>query len=211
VTPGQFSVLLVSAIFAFVANAVLRWWQYKRDLWIARLEKYCEAVQSAADCATEDWSVKKSASLKQQDAKLWAEVLIKEARLFGLQSRIDGLRVSFERRLSREASAQLVDLSAKLNDALTGGDWHEPIRAANPVRALEAQQYASAVIVSARNGMATAFSAGGTLEWFLRKEFGAIERIINDRAFRITLAIEAVIVLIVVLYAFVVQLKGWPK
>jgi hypothetical protein len=206
VTPGQFTVLLLSAVFAFVANAGLRWWQYRRDLWIARVEKYCEAVQAAADCATEYWSVKKSA--KHDDEKFWSELLIKEARLFGLQLRIDELRVSFQGRLSEQASAELIDFSAKLNDALTGGDWLEPIRAADSVRALAAQEYASVVIVRARTGTATAFSAAGTLDWFLRNETAAFQQIMRDRAFRSVLAIEAAIVLIAMLYVIYIQLAN---
>lgn len=94
--------LLVGAVIGFASAGGLRWWQYRRDLWLGRVKDLVDAIVAYATASAEYW-----ASTYDDDDKGKSAKTLDEATIIGLQTCIDGLLASVILRMD-EADAELV-------------------------------------------------------------------------------------------------------
>lgn len=158
--------ILVGAVIGAAAQGSLRWWQYRRDLWLQSVETFCDAVEKAADLATEHWLFCKDGTPESDDAD--RSVRGQEIRLIGLQARLDAQLAMFSERLSDESRGALESAVNRLSDGMMGGDFGSKVRSPDPERAREAQILASELVVVARRSASTAITVGGFMR-FLRE------------------------------------------
>ena len=133
--------ILVGAALGFASALSLKWWAYRRDLWLSRVDNFCEAVDAAADVASEYWLE----SRVDADAALSRSLDLKEAKIIGLQTRLDGLYASLE-----FDNPILEQRLSELRDALTGGNFNVANRDADGERVRLVQTHASDLIVECR-------------------------------------------------------------
>ena len=156
--------ILSGAVLGFATTGGLRWWQYRRDLWLARVEGFCKAVEEAADQASDYWlKSKKAKKLKDNDAEERRKIRVAEVKLIGLQIKIDGLFVSIENRLLNKDQERIQSLLNDLTEALTGGDFEVMVRSRDEDRARLCQSCASEIVVLARTSSDRALNFAGTI------------------------------------------------
>lgn len=161
--------ILVGGLAGFASAAALRWWQYKRDLWLSRVERFCVDIDKAADVATEYWLKSKApAEIDDDDAGVISALDVHEARIIGLQIRMDGGLVTFSERLCRDDQRALEQLSNDFTSAMTGGDFGALARPPDPDRARLVQMYASELALEARRSAARALEAWHTFRYLTR-------------------------------------------
>ncbi|HEX5516360.1 MAG TPA: hypothetical protein VFX32_02065 [Pseudolabrys sp.] len=123
--------LLVGAIVGFLSAFLLRSWQYRRDLWLKRIEGLCTALDAAAEASTKYWI--------GADAPASAAPA---ARILGLQARIDSMFADLE--LNNEP--KLIPTLNDFRDSSTGGNFESIPFEADHDRARLVQIYASELI-----------------------------------------------------------------
>ncbi|WP_156648104.1 hypothetical protein [Methylobacterium sp. Leaf88] len=165
--------LALGAAFGFASTGAIRWWQYRRDLWIGEIERFCDTLDAAAECAAEYWIREKlSASVgvnpTSDEIKAAIEVSLYEARLLGFQNRLDGMLYSISSRLPESDKLRLEMNMAGFSDALTGGSYGSASRTADPNRVQLAQVNASDMLVELRRSLAKALSLSGTASHYFR-------------------------------------------
>jgi len=167
----------LGALLGFIGTGSLRWWQYRRDLWLGEVERFCDTLDQAAECATEYWlrnrvevdPPEEGQELDEAGEKLeksCLEVDLYEAKIMGFQTRLDGLSASISDRLIFADVKGLNKSMAGMSDALTGGDFRSASRDPDPDRAQLAQVYASDMIVDTRRSLARAMSLRGTAIYY---------------------------------------------
>ena len=93
--------ILAGGLLGFASAGAIRWWQYRRDLLISRVEKFCDAVEQASEMANEHWLLASPAengewiALSEEARKC----LMGENLLIGKQTLVDGLFASIVPRL----------------------------------------------------------------------------------------------------------------
>lgn len=123
--------LVVGAIIGFLSAFLLRSWQYRRDLWLKRIEGLCTTLDAAAEASTKYWI--------GADAPSSAAPA---SRILGLQTRIDAMFADLE--LDNEP--RLVLTLNDFRDSSTGGNFESAVFAADHDRARLVQIYASELI-----------------------------------------------------------------
>jgi hypothetical protein len=90
--------LLVGAIIGFASAFLLRSWQYRRDVWLKRVEGLCAVLDLAAQSGTEYWIAGRAdqGNGVHKDSSSEAKSDQTEARIIGLQGRVDGMFASLE-------------------------------------------------------------------------------------------------------------------
>lgn len=164
--------LSLGAILGVIGTGSLRWWQYRRDLWLGEVERFCDTLDAAAECATEYWlrsrvdadpTEHNEHSLEtDKSAAKRLEVDLYEAKLMGFQTRLDGLSASISDRLLFKDVINLNNSMSGMSEALTGGDYRSAARDPDPDRAQLPQVYASDMIVDIRRSLARAVTLTGT-------------------------------------------------
>lgn len=97
-----------------MSNLFIRIWQYGQDSWGSLVDSICENLESLGDLGTEYWcSAGKDAT----------EDSIREAKILGLQSRIDGLMGDFYDRVHPSRRKLHIACQSKVRDAATGGSF----------------------------------------------------------------------------------------
>ncbi len=169
--PFEPAQLLLGALAGFAGTATLRWWQYRRDLWLARVERFCADVDKAAEVATEYWLKAKSPAapdLSDEDEALISALDVHEARIIGLQIRVDGGLLCFADRLCKTDKEKLVEKANDFTLALTGGMFGSVARPADPDRARLIQMFASEMTLDARTYAYKALEAWHTFRHISR-------------------------------------------
>lgn len=159
--------IVVGAVLGFTSAGGLRWWQYRRDFWLARVEQFCTTADKGADVATEYWLQKKV--LTAENSGELTSLELKEAALLGLQMRLDGIFAHFEPRLLRAGSTQIQNLMNDLTDAMTGGQFEAASRPPDRERAWLAQMYASELILATRAAAMEAITVAGWARFALER------------------------------------------
>lgn len=166
--------LIAGGVLGFTSAGALRWWQYRRDIWISLVERFCDALEEAADCSTEYWLQEKidpavwdhdsdKAGDAASDKKEQRALAVQEAKILGLQTRLDGLLASFESRLRADDAAKIRLNLEGMTDALTGGNFQGLARGVDAERAQLAQVYAGDLLVDVRRAVDRALSLKGLL------------------------------------------------
>jgi hypothetical protein len=140
--------LLVGAIIGFASAFLLRSWQYRRDVWLKRVEGLCAVLDLAAQSGTEYWIAGRAEQGNgvHKDSSSEAKSDQTEARIIGLQGRVDGMFASLE--LDETNDEDLQRLLSDFRDSLTGGCFGGATRDSDPDRARLVQMYASDLIVA---------------------------------------------------------------
>lgn len=167
----------VGATLGFAGHGALRWWQYRRDAWTQRIERFCETVDEAAKASTEYWIARKakpselgdSSEPESNSVKKYDLLNGQECRLIGLQSRIDGLFASYCYRLHEDATESCKISLAAFTDALTGGEFQAASRAPDYDRARLVQIIASEIIVAVRIAADEAITARGLRDYYFQR------------------------------------------
>lgn len=130
--------IIIGAIFGFLSAIVLRWWQYRRDFWLDRINECCEAIDACAQAGADYW---------YRDApKPEDDIIPNDARVLGLLMRIEGFYASLFS--GKYRSEQLERLLDNFRDALTGGDFYGALRTKDLDRARLIQMYASELMIA---------------------------------------------------------------
>ncbi len=156
--------IVSGAVLGLASAGGLRWWQYRRDLWLARVEGFCKAVEEAADQASDYWlKEKKSKKLRGTGEDDRQKIRVSELKLIGLQVKIDGLFASVEERILNSDRDKIYQLLNGFSEALTGGDFGVVTRDEDESRARLCQTYASEIVVLARTSSDRALNISGTI------------------------------------------------
>lgn len=161
--------ILGAGAVGFASAGGLRWWQYRRDLWMGRVGRFQDSLFDAADCATEYWLVQDETPADApgpQHAERDQDRRIAEAKLLGFQSRMDGLFASISERLLDSDRAKAEQILRKMTDALTGGNFGSRRRPIDIPRSQSAQTYAAELLVVTQLAADNALSVFGTLRYW---------------------------------------------
>lgn len=155
--------VLLGGFLGFAGAGALRWWQYRRDLWISEIERFTDALDEACDLSTEYWLCPKSddRGIVEKDKAL--ELLVQEAKLLGFQIRLDGLLACFVDRLLKEDRKSINSKMGDLSGALTGGSFQSREREADPDRAVLIQATAADLLIEMRQSVRKSLSISGTV------------------------------------------------
>ncbi|WP_139234116.1 hypothetical protein [Methylobacterium pseudosasicola] len=155
--------VLLGGFLGFAGAGALRWWQYRRDLWISEIERFTDALNEACDLSTEYWLCRKSDDKEIIDKDKALELLVQEAKLLGFQIRLDGLQACFIDRLLRDDRKSINSKMSDLSSALTGGSFQSKERDADPDRAILIQATAADLLIEMRQSVRRSLSISGTL------------------------------------------------
>lgn len=97
-----------------ISNLFIRIWQYGHDSWGNLVDSICENLDSLGDIGTEYWC--SAGEELREDA-------IREAKILGLQTRIDGLMGDFYARVHPSRHNLHIVFQSKVRDAATGGKF----------------------------------------------------------------------------------------
>lgn len=164
--------IVVGAVLGFASAGSLRWWQYRRELWLARVEQFCGDVEAAAELATIYWLKEKQkqrhpGEVDEEARRLRQNLVESEHRMLGKQIKIDGLFASFVDRLD-EADADELRITLEGFTAVLTSAFNTAERPARAEEARLAQTLASDLIVTARSAAYRAVAFPGYLK-FLRQ------------------------------------------
>jgi hypothetical protein len=138
---SEFLKLAAGAFFGVIVGLLVQWWKSHRDELRGLCDETCRTITEASDLASKYWL----SSASNQECGL------QEARLIGLQVRIDGYYVLLSRYFRLRRREQLSANLANFYDALTGGTFKDSSRLEDPDRAHAAQTEAARAILSVRN------------------------------------------------------------
>lgn len=155
---------LVGGLFTLAVRGGLRWWQYRRELWLGHVERMIDALDQFAERGTDYWL---SANPPGSPGDNTSDK--QEARLLGLQIRLDGTLEALIDRLSEHDAHAINHKMNDLTAALTGGDFGSRKRDPDPNRARLAQMYASELIVLISAAADRALTAGGLLLFMIER------------------------------------------
>jgi hypothetical protein len=139
---SEFVKLAAGALFGVFVGLLVGWWKSHRDELRGLCDECCRTILDAADVATSYWL---SAGSDTNSAA-------NEARIMGLQVRLDGYRVMVTEFLEPGQRKKLEVAFVAFYDTLTGGDFKSPKRSIDEVRAYAALTKASIVIIAVRQG-----------------------------------------------------------
>lgn len=149
--------LALSALFGVMVGLAVQWWKSYRDETRILCEEFCSCIDEAADISSQYWHV----SGKSSKSK------ILEARILGLQARLDGYRVLVGKKFARLEIESLNEKVADLFDAATGHTFKTENRLSDSDRAIRVQTCASELILQIRTSFERTTSVAGTVERFL--------------------------------------------
>lgn len=174
--------LFLGALIGFASAFLLRSWQYRRDVWLKRVENLCSTVDLAAQSSTEYWTA------RDDDAALsdTTKTDIAEARILGLQTRIDGMVSALE--LDEPDKARILFLLGDLRDCLTGGSFAGAQRRRDLERARLVQMFASDLIVAV---WAAAYSHLSFFAW-LKRRTDQLERVNTKMARQVRRSLDKI-------------------
>ncbi len=139
---NEILIAALSAFFGVVAGVSLEWWKSSRQFTATLCDQFCALIAEAADASARYWLMDGS----DPEAALW------ETRLYGFQRRIIGYNVLLTGRLHDDALDDIQTSLAYLFDGLTGGEFGEPTRIRQIIRAKSVQNQASDSILAIRRG-----------------------------------------------------------
>jgi hypothetical protein len=162
--------ILAGGVIGFASAGTLRFWQYRRDMWIAGVNDFCKAIDEAATLATEYWHKEKLPGPASDKLKcdLFNSVRLSESYLLGLQIKIDQYFSSSSLRLLREDKLRIEEKISLLADALTGGNFGSSLRESDEERSRLAQVYASQIITDIRLSAFRALSIKGASTYYFK-------------------------------------------
>lgn len=108
--------LFIGAVIGFMSAGGLRWWQYRRDLWLGRLKDLVDTIVAYSNASAKYWG-----SSYDDDPKGLSQKAIDEATIIGLQTCIDGLLASVALRLD-EVDARSAQSRFNALSVLAAGD-----------------------------------------------------------------------------------------
>ena len=150
---SEFVKLAAGAFFGVFVGLLVGWWKSHRDELRSLCDECCKTITEAAEAASAYWL---TSSGDEKNT-------INEARLLGLQVRLDGYRVMVVGLLERHQREKLNYAFAEFYDALTGGEFKTSKRSIDNARAHAAQVKASIAILAVRNGFYRTVSLRRTL------------------------------------------------
>lgn len=121
----------------FLGNYALSVIQNSRGHWNKRSEQICAALERAADLGVEYWTAQRTSD---------AETKLIEAKIVGIQSRIDGLVAAFLPSCPVTERGRLLELQIQVRNALTGGSFQSNSEA-DAAKALDVQVCVNLFIV----------------------------------------------------------------
>lgn len=125
--PFEPAQIVVGAVLGFASTGALRWWQYRRDLWLARTKDLSEAVEKFSDEAANYW-----AEVGRRKSHERSNVKLQEARLLGMNTIIDGMWPAIGDRLNEHKAKGIEQLLNEMTIAALSGDFGEDERAPRP-------------------------------------------------------------------------------
>ena len=160
---------IAGALFTLTMRGGLRWWQYRRELWLGHIERLIQVLDQIAERGADYW-LTKSETLEQDTSgkEPDSSVAKHEVRVLGLIIRLDGIFAAISERLSAADSDAIALKMNQLTDALTGGAFGTRDRDVEPDRARLAQTYASELIVLVTGAADRALTVSGSAR-FLRE------------------------------------------
>lgn len=155
---------MLGAILAILSTVVVQFAKARFDELGERCDEISSAALSAADLSSAYW-------LKAPTERSEAHAL-EEAKLLGLQERINGMVVAVLPRLNSPMHAAVQDGLAALVDAISGGAFRVVPREPDADRVIAVQSAAAALIVALRVAHARRLTMRGMIAWpdFRREE-----------------------------------------
>jgi|GEM_PF-6783332 len=160
--PIDFSSLIAGAVGGILTSGTVRWWQYRRDLWLGRVERLCEVVEKAADSATIYWLTEPGKDKDHAFKKM-------EAGLLGQQNKFDRLLTSVQERWRKADQDEIFRLSASFQDGLNGGTFAGERKQIDDKRARAVQFDASELVVVIRIASDRSLTLWETIWHYIRK------------------------------------------
>jgi hypothetical protein len=148
----EFAKLAGSAFFGVIVGLFIQWWKSSRDEFRSLCDEFCETVRETSDVASSYWYADNS-----------DEDIVAEARLTGLQRRLDGYRVLISSRLHDTHRRDLEFMLADFFDAITGGEFRSKSRKRDLERVVGVQTVGADVILCVRRGFANSMTFSSTM------------------------------------------------
>lgn len=122
---------MVTVIFTVVVQI----WKYRRDAFAARIDEFCKLIFETADLGAEYWVTKKPSKTMKSSLEARSKIVLIETKLNGYQSKIGLFAGIIISQIWLDAQDKLNNLTADFFDALTGSEFGDDARSANPQRA----------------------------------------------------------------------------
>lgn len=134
--------LALSAFLGVLVGVAVQWWKSNRDELRILCDEFCRTASDAADLASRYWLT----DSKHEDNK------INEARLLGMQTRLDGYRVLASHSLGEQENKEIEKASVDFFATITGGEFKSRDRLSDTDRITDSQTRGSALILAVRQG-----------------------------------------------------------
>jgi hypothetical protein len=138
----NFGSLITGAVGGWLSGTALELWKSGRQDLAKLCDEFCDAIGEAGDAGAEYWLL---AGDDPQSPGI-------EAKLYGLQRRIDGYHAITCTRLHDAGVTWIADELVKFYDALNGGLFGDPKRLPDMNAARQAQDRAADAILAVRRG-----------------------------------------------------------
>ena len=110
---------LAGAMLAFLAQFLLRGWQYKHEHWIGRAQAFVDLAAETAEVGSSYWC-------RAHDQAQAAETSEREAELIGKLARLDRLLPAISPHLEPDEKENIQQAMNAFLDAVSGGDFGTP-------------------------------------------------------------------------------------
>ncbi|MGE7469220.1 hypothetical protein ACQKLX_07260 [Bosea sp. NPDC003192] len=165
---------ILGASLTLLANTLLRMWQYRRDVWVQRVEKLCDLVDKAADLSAPYWLEEErhdTISARPTDR------VRREAQILGLDIRILGYLDTLQPRLGPRCGSTVSEAAANFHEALTGGSFQSRTAEVDEERSRRVETTAGELLVSLRSAVDEATSVTGTIAHGRRTLLPALKKL----------------------------------
>lgn len=122
--------LLIGALIGFASAGGLRWWQYRRDLWLSRMKDLVDTIVAYSVASSKYWATR-----YESDPKGETQQTIDEANIIGLQTCVDGLLASIVLRMDETHASMAIARFNQLSISAAGGAFGGADRAPDKERA----------------------------------------------------------------------------
>ncbi|MCJ2086948.1 hypothetical protein MKK88_13250 [Methylobacterium sp. E-005] len=169
--PADIPQLAAGAVLGFASTGIIRWWQYRRDLWTSEVERFTDLLEAATESATEYW-LKSPLTSKTDQSEIEEHTFdldMLEIKILGMQSRLDGLLACF---IGQLLFQRRNSITVKLNDfssAMTGGEFQSKNRNSDVNTARSIQAASAELLIELRLSVKSSLSPVGTIIYLLER------------------------------------------
>lgn len=152
--------VLVGAALGFFGNGFIRWWQYRRDLWLNSVERLCDTIDQLSSAAVTYW-LTEPIRRGETDKKEESAYNKNEILMLGAQTYMDGLLANMVVELSLRDQQILQTQCSVFADAALGGSFGSASRFSDYNRARAIQTIASETTLQIRQAAERAMTVSG--------------------------------------------------